>query len=320
MSIQQLITATIKRTDLPHLDVEVILAYALKKSRIFILTYPEQTLTSSEQKEFEKLINRRATGEPIAYILGRKEFYGLDFIVNKHTLVPRPETEQMVEQAVYVLRSMLRNTVVIDVGTGSGNIIISIAHELENNNSRVAKNLDSRLRGNGKIKYYATDISKGALKTAKTNAKNHNLDKKIKFLHGSLLTPLFENCKLIPRISLEQKIVNSRMIILANLPYLSKEIYASTPVDVKKFEPKSALYSPEHGLRHYRELLEQTKKIIAEFHPQTITLLLEISPEQKQLLTKLIKNIFPSAKTEFKKDLAGKWRLCKISMAASSRT
>jgi len=102
------------------------------------------------------------------------------------------------------------------------------------------------------------------------------------------------------------------LIILANLPYLSKEIYSSVPADVKKYEPKSALYSPEAGLSHYHKLLKQIDIISKNYELKHIICIFEISPEQKQPIAKLIKIIFPYAKITFAKDLARKWRVCKI--------
>lgn len=247
-------------------------------------------------------------GEPVAYIVGHKEFYGLDFKVDENTLIPRPETELLVEKA---LSSVIghpprvdeqsssrveagRSSVsIIDVGTGSGNIIISIANELK----KVIGHRSSI------IGFFGIDISKDALKIAKNNAKTHGVDKKIDFLHGDLLSPIIGNWKL--------EIGNSTMIIVANLPYLSKEIFASAPIDVKKYEPKSALYSSKQGLSHYEKLLKQIKKLLFIVHC-SLFVVLELSPEQKTLITKMIKKIFPSAKIEFFKDLAGKWRVCKI--------
>ncbi len=286
MTIQELTNKY--RGKIDYLDMEILIAHSLGKTREFVLMCPKHKITSHQSSIIKELLQRRRNKEPIAYIMGHKEFYGLDFIVNKHTLVPRPETEMLVEEVLALLRNMLRSkkTSIIDVGTGSGCIITSIAHSTQQDECHV---------------FFGSDISTEALKMAKKNARIHNLDKKIKFIESDLLSAFMRNTR--------YKIQDTNLIITANLPYLSREIYASTPIDVKKFEPKSALYSPEHGLKHYRELLEQAKKL-ADTH--SVTLFLEISPEQKQLLTKIIGNILPSAKVEFKKDLAGKWRLCKI--------
>jgi methylase of polypeptide subunit release factors len=131
------------------------------------------------------------------------------------------------------------------------------------------------------------------------------LIKKIIFLKGNLLDPL-------SKINGFKKINENSLVITANLPYLSKKIYSSAPVDVKKYEPKSALYSPKEGLQHYGKLLLQLKNFITNLQLTSVICLFEISPEQKQTFNKIIKTVFPNAKINFKKDLAGKWRLCKI--------
>ena len=287
-----------------RIDLELIIANSLGKTREFVLTYPECIVTSNQQSVINKLIKKRMAGEPVAYLVGHKEFYGLDFVVNRDTLIPRPETEQIIELTLSEISnfkslprrhaSQISNLNIVDIGTGSGNIIISIVTELEKNTKYKILN----------TKYYGIDISKDALKIAGSNAKKHKVDKKIRFFIGDLLSPFIENCNL--------KIVNSTLVVVANLPYLSKEIYSSAPADVKKYEPKSALYSSNAGLAHYKKLLKQVKRILKGYRPETISCFLEISPEQKHPLTKLIKNIFPSAKITFFKDLAGKWRVCKI--------
>ncbi len=281
------------RSEINVFDLELLIANALGKTREFVLTHPEYSVNSRQNSIISKNIKRRIEREPIAYIVGHKEFYGLDFIVNKNTLIPRPETEQLIDLAI----NKISNLSVVDIGTGSGNIIISIAKELESKNYKPKT-----------ANYFGIDISKDALKVAKNNAKIHKLDKKINFLHGSLLEPLLKANKLT-------KLKANKLFITANLPYLSKEIYASAPVDVKKYEPKSALYSPNKGLGHYEKLLRQIKKLLATVRLPLVTCLLEISPEQKQPLTKLIKNLLPSAKIHFFQDLAGKWRVCKIQLS-----
>ena len=287
---------------LDHLDTELILAYSLKKTREFILTHPEKTVTFKQQPVINKNIKRRMRHEPISYITGHKEFYGLDFIVNKNTLVPRPETELLVELALdeSKVKGQGPKVRIVDIGTGSGNIIISIVKALESTKQKLQT-----------MNYLGIDISKEALKIAKKNAKIHGVDKKIKFLHGNLLYPLLKTNKLTKLI---RQPADYKLIIVANLPYLSKEIYSSAPNDVKKYEPKSALYSANNGLSHYNRLLEQLKKIHDTYYLIHTTCILEFSPEQKQPLTKLIRDILPNAKTFFIKDLSGRWRICKINL------
>ncbi len=293
ITIQTILNKYRKKID--SLDLELLVAHELKKSREFVLAHPESTVTSKQESAISKLLRKRLRNEPLAYILGQKEFYGLDFKVTRDTLIPRPETELLVEQALQQI-SVIRNNPlsIIDVGTGSGNIIISIA-----------KNSGQLSMNNKNARYFAIDISEKALKVAKYNAKKHALTK-IKFLRGNLLDPLIRNLKL--------EIRNSKILILANLPYLSREIYSAATPTVKNFEPKSALYSPKAGLAHYEKLLKQIKKFTDHCSLITVHCFLEISPEQKKDLTLLIENILPSAEIQFEKDLAGKWRICVIKL------
>jgi len=279
---------------LDPLDLELLISAAIGRSREFVLAHPEFSITNEQGTRISKLLKRRLENEPIAYILGHKEFYGLDFKVDKNTLIPRPETEQIVDLTIDKIVECRMSNVdlkIIDIGTGSGNIIISLASIL-----------DSRFRGNDNMKYFATDISKDALAVAKQNAKKHKLDKKITFLHGNLLEPIIDKKKLI--------IDHCSLIIVANLPYLSQKIYAKTPADVKKYEPKSALFSKKEGLDHYDKLFKQIKKLSSFI--AYCSLFIEISPEQKNNLSQLIKKYFPKAKPVFHKDLADKWRVCEI--------
>jgi len=277
---------------LDYLDLELLLAESTGKSREFVLAHPEYTLSRAEYGKFRRFAERRMAHEPVAYILGHKEFYGLDFKVNCHTLIPRPETEMMVDMAVEKISEMKNEPLsVIDVGTGSGNIIVSIAHEVSGDEQTKGKN-----------NFFAVDISEGVLRVAKHNAKTNHVGKKIKFIKSDLLHEFILNSKL--------KIKNS--IIVANLPYLSKKIYSATMPDVKNFEPKSALYSPDSGLSHYEKLLRQIEGINHEKSGSIRCAILEISPEQKQKISKTIKMILPEARTEFKKDLSGRWRMCLI--------
>lgn len=275
------------------LDLDLIIAHAIKKSREFVLTHSEYKLVKSQNSKVKSYLSRRIKSEPLAYILGEKEFFGLKFKVNKNTLIPRPETEMIVEKIIINLQSINKNkkTIIVDIGTGSGNIIISIANEFKKNTKYKIPD----------TKYYGTDISKKALIISKQNAKLNKVDEKIKFLHGNLLSPVIENCKF--------KIENSTMIIVANLPYLSRKIYKSSPKDVKNYEPKSALISEKEGLAHYENLLEQIKVLNTKYKIQN-TIFMEISPEQKNKIAKLIKKYFSKSKIIFHKDLSGRWRIC----------
>lgn len=268
----------------PPSERDLILAHILKKSREFVLTHPEIRLNKAQKLRFEKLVSRRENHEPLAYILGRKEFYGLDFKVDKNTLIPRPETELLVEE---VMRLNPKNCNIIDIGTGSGNIVISIA-----------ANSEQGTVNRKKINYFATDISAKALQIAKQNARKHKV--KIKFIKTDILKYFIDHCSLI----------TGRCIIVANLPYLSEKIYSDTEPDVKNFEPKSALLSGKLGLDHYEKLFQQVKEILSI--NDHCSLIIEISPEQKMRIIKIIKKYLPDAAVVFQKDLSGKWRLVKI--------
>jgi len=281
-----------KKTQSPALDAEVLLSFVLKKDKSWIFANPDNKLTTKQSNNFNNLIQKRANHWPVAYLTGHKEFFGLDFRVTKDTLIPRPETELLVEKALEILKNN-KIKQVIDVGTGSGCIIISLA---------------SSLRGysRGNLKFYATDISTQTLKVAKQNAKNH----KIKFVQANLLPP---------------EHVEGHSLIVANLPYL-------TPKQLKnpdlKHEPKSALVAGPDGLKYYRELFKQIRSLR---HPElacpqrsrlrggrdsgSSTILLEHDPSQVSKLKSLAKKHFPKAKTQFHKDLTGRFRIMELKFA-----
>ncbi len=275
------------------LETEILIARANGKTREFVLTHPEYELKEKEEKKIKNYFERRRLQEPIAYITGHKEFYGLDLKVNKHTLIPRPETELIVDEVLKELKRQKKHgraNVVIDIGTGSGNIAIALA-----------KNLFSE---KNKISFLATDISEKALSVARQNAKDKKLGKNIRFLHSDLLRIFLDNPSLW-RTMFQKK----SLFIVANLPYLSRKNYLSAMKDVRVYEPKNALLSGRDGLSHYRKLFRQLKKFQQIFSLFELFCFLEISPEQKKNLSLLAKKIFPEAKTEFKKDLTRKWRV-----------
>jgi release factor glutamine methyltransferase len=269
-----------------YIDLEIIIAHSLKKTREFILTHPEQAITKKQETIIKKNIARRIKSEPIAYITGYKGFYGLDFIVNKNTLIPRPETELLVEE---VIKFKPKNYLIADIGTGSGNIIISLAKNISSKNN-----------------YLGIDISKEALRVAKLNAKKHKLDKKISFLNGDLLFPLLKNNKLT-------KLKPNKLIIVANLPYLDtgwKNLLKSSETKGLKFEPCVALYAGKDGLDTYRKLADQLR-LFNKKMKNDITVFCEIG----HLQAKSMHKIFSFAKNiKFFEDFAGKWRVCKISL------
>jgi release factor glutamine methyltransferase len=280
------------------LDLELLIAAAINQPREFVLTYPEYKIPATCNLKLEAFLRKRLKNEPIAYILGQKEFYGLEFKVDKNTLIPRPETEQLVE---LVSRNMKHGTwnnkknklMVADIGTGSGNIIISLVKNLMNSSFVVSRS-----------SFYAIDISSKALAVAQQNAKFHRVNKKINFLKGNLLEPLIKKCLMSH--------VSCSMIIVANLPYLSSKIYSKVSLDIKNYEPKIALYSPEAGLAHYKEFFKQLKTL--RVSNCKLQIFLEISPEQKNQLKKVLQITFPNIHPTFFKDLSGKFRVIQIEL------
>ncbi|HOZ36691.1 MAG TPA: peptide chain release factor N(5)-glutamine methyltransferase [bacterium] len=281
-------------TPSPLLDAEILLSFILDKPKEFLYTHPEYTLSSEQIKKFRGLIARRVTGLPIAYLIGYKEFYGLNFIIDKNVLIPRPDTELMVEEALKKIKDLpiTRRSLpitFIDVGTGSG--CISIA---------VTKNQPPKTN----ISCFALDISPAALKIARHNARLHNVSKDIKFFSGHLLQPLLK--KYVKMF----KCLNAPMVITANLPYLTPAQYRANP-DLK-YEPKNALVAGSDGLKYYRTLLQQIKTLAA--HINSTILFLEIDPSQTTPIKKVIHHYLPKAVISVKKDLARRNRLIIIQL------
>ena len=209
-----------------RLDSEILLSKILGKSREEILITPESKIKFKAEKEFKNLIKRRTLKEPIAYITQEKEFWSKRFEVSKHTLIPRPETELMVEKLIEIYNE--KKISILDIGTGSGCIIISLLSELNNS------------RGIG------LDISKEALIIAKKNAEKNNIFKKIKFLHGSFLE------------------LNNRKfdLIVSNPPYIETKALRNLEEDIKKYEPLIALDGGNDGLDVIKKVIYKSKEIL----------------------------------------------------------
>jgi release factor glutamine methyltransferase len=278
------------------LDLELILSHAIQKPQEFVLAHPEKEINVTQVSKINKLMERRLKHEPMAYILGEKEFYGLNFKVTKDTLIPRPETEHLVDAVISNLQlatSKNKKTTIIDIGTGSGNIIISLAKNIPSYKLRVTS-----------YEFFGIDISKKALHIARYNAKKNKISKQIKFIKSNLLNYFLQ--------AKSYKLKADKLIIVANLPYVSEKIYSTVSPDIKNFEPKSALLSDLNGLSHYEKLFQQLHKL--EIGNWKLEIFLEFSPEQKSQLQKLIKKYFPKNKIDFFKDLAGKWRVASFTI------
>lgn len=274
----------------PRLDAEVLLAYALKKDREFLFKNCDETPTPDEIKIFGELVVQRKTGKPVAYLTYGKEFYGLTFYVDENVLIPRPETEQVVDEvlnfgAEIPLRFPLRHGSIppfakgglgeislLDVGTGSGCVAVALAHHWPS------------------LRVSACDISLEALKIAKQNAKDQRA--KIQFYQSDLLAD----------VSGEYEIV------VANLPYVGEVENRIIDKNVEKFEPHLALFGGRDGLQLYERLLQQ----LAGWLVRPSLLILEIGWSQREAVTELVEKYLPGSRIECRKDLAGHDRIVKI--------
>ncbi len=284
-TIKNLLIVGTKKID--RLDAELILAHVLKKKREFVITHPEFLVPCFPKFRFQNSVSKRTKGIPLAYLTGHKEFFGLDFLVNKHTLIPRPETEVLIEEA---LKEIKKNTTIIDVGTGSGCIPISIIKSLKANSTT-----------------YATDISAKALRMARKNAAKHAVE--IKFFKGNLLEPIIKNYDLLT--------IGSELIITANLPYLTQKQF-DEEVSIQH-EPHSALVAEDNGLALYKNLLNQIQFLISNFQFR-ISAFFEIDPSQSLPLSKHVHNLFPNPEIKIIKDGMGNDRVIHIIIDKSTHS
>jgi release factor glutamine methyltransferase len=220
--------------DSAHLDAELLLSLVLKKEKEYLYTYPESELKKKEIKKYQKLIQKRATHYPIAYILRYKEFYGLKFLVNKYVLIPRPETELLVEETLKIIKPENR---IAEIGTGSGCIALSLAKQGFN--------------------IIATDISSQALKVAQKNAQDHQVLNKVKFIKGNLLKPL-KNEKID--------------LLIANLPYLASDYRKESSIKhepkLALYSGQDGLNLYHQLFKQISELKYQPRYILIELDPK----------------------------------------------------
>lgn len=259
------------------LDAQVLLSSVLKKDRAHILAYGEQLLTDEQGELYDALIERAAAGEPLPYILGHRAFYDRDLLVSSAVLIPRPETEILLESAVVFARSQ-PGCVAVDVGTGSGAIAVTLA----------ANCPDTRV--------YAVDISPAALAVAQQNADANGVS--VTFFEGDLLTPLLERGLKVD-------------LLLANLPYIVTGEIPS--LAVSRYEPILALDGGADGLDLVRRLLNQAPSVC---NPGAC-LLLEIGSDQGASALELAQQTFPHAQAHILKDYAGLDRIVSVDLAGN---
>jgi release factor glutamine methyltransferase len=234
----------------PQLDSELLLSESIKRDKKHIILNPKEFLNSAQLKKFKSLIERRKKGEPIAYLISKKEFWKDEFFVNKDVLIPRPDTELIIEQVLKIY-SKERQLQVLDIGTGSGCILLSILKERSN--------------------FYGTgiDISKKSINVSKFNAKQLNLTNRIKFFHSSV-----DNFK-----------IGKYDLVVSNPPYIKLLDLRHLEKDVVNFEPKLALNGGFDGFSKIRKVINKTGTLIKK----NGKFILEIGFNQKNKVKKILR-------------------------------
>jgi release factor glutamine methyltransferase len=234
----------------PRRDAELLLMHLIGRDRVFLLTHSDAPLTTEQAAEYESWLERRAAHEPIQYILGEQEFFGLTFAVTRDVLIPRPETEHLVETLLARVPhdQALR---IVDIGTGSGAIAVALAHSLP------------------QAQVTALDISAAALAVAKGNAETHHVADRMRFLQSDLLNA----------------VAGERFdAIVSNPPYVADGDRASLEPQVRDYEPASALFAGPSGLDVYERLIPEA---LAALEPGG-WLLMEIGQGQRDALAQLL--------------------------------
>jgi len=287
-----IIADLLKRTNIDARESELLLGFVLKKDRTYVLAHKTDALDARAAKRFMALIERRRKHEPIAYLTGSQPFCGRDFLVNKHTLIPRPETEILVDlvkrhlsrdlPAMASLKARQAGEVlgtryaIVDIGTGSGCLAVSLALEYP---------LASVI---------ASDTSDDALKVARKNARR--LGAKVKFVKDNLVGP--KTVKILK---------GNTVTFVANLPYLPLSDKKTMMPDVAKYEPSKALFAGSDGSSLIVRLLKQIRMLNFQ-----CSVFLEIDPRQTKKLTALARQLFPKHEIKIERDLCGRERFLLI--------
>jgi len=263
----------------PRLDAEVLLADSLKTNRLSLYLNYDKPLQRDELRDYKKIIRRRAKRKPLQYIIGYQEFWSLKFKVNEGVLIPRPETEVLLEEALNILLHVKpsKNRIdILEIGTGSGAIAITLAKEIR------------------KGTIIATDISDTAIKIAKENARMHGVENCVTFLKGSLFQPVRENVGLFN-------------LVISNPPYIPTVDFKNLQPEVRDFEPRIALDGGEEGLRFYHQIIPQVGRYLAKDG----WLMLEVGKGQSDKVEELIESTGGFHPPSIVKDLSGVERVIK---------
>lgn len=261
-----------------RLQAELLLAHALETTRTSVLARLDEMLAPGVAARYAANVARRAQYEPLAYILGHQEFYGLDFLVDRRVLIPRHETETLLLLALERAKhSAPALSVIIDVGTGSGVLALTLAHHLP------------------QARVVAVDISPDALAVARVNANRLNLEPRVEFIESDLLES--RTSRNVPFD-----------LLVANLPYIPSARFDQLPREIRAFEPRGALDGGEDGLAIFRRLLAQLELHAA----RGAVVLLEISEEQGDVALECVRRTLPHAVATVHCDLEGLGRVVEI--------
>ena len=260
MQLKQALASAVERLDAadvgsPRMNAEVLLMFVLGADRAYLYAHPERELTPQEAARYEDVLAQRATGMPSQYITGHQEFWGLDFVVSPAVLIPRPETEHLVE-AVLELARGIEHPKLVDVGTGSGCVALALAHELPD------------------AEVYAVDLSAEALEIARANAVRLQLDKRVRFLQCNVLEPVLDE----PSSSRTLGVIPSEDFspsrgtcfsdfrdfdfVVSNPPYVAFSEADKVQKSVQEFEPRMAVFAGLHGTDVIVPLIKQAHRTL----------------------------------------------------------
>jgi release factor glutamine methyltransferase len=261
------------RAGIPNarLDAELLLSHALNKNRAWLITHSSDLLDEEQSRRFQASVSRRAKREPVQYILGTQEFWGLEFAVTPDVLIPRPETELVVESALHAAAGN-PSPLILDLCTGSGCIAVSLAKEVP------------------AARVFAADMSARALAVARENARRHGVSDRIRFLEGDLFGPFRE-----------LDIRAQADIITANPPYVRSGDLAALQAEVRDYEPALALIAGPQGTEIHQRILGAAP----DFLRKSGTLIMELGQGQAEELRKIVGETGQYHSPEILKDLAG---------------
>jgi len=255
-----------------RLDAEVLLAHIIQRDRVWHITHRDDVLDDKNRRDFDEAIRRRSKREPLQYIIGKQEFWGLEFKVTPDVLIPRPETELIIEAAIAIVQNRNQRVRIIDLCTGSGCIAVSLAKEL------------------AFAHVIATDASEQALAVARENTRDHGVADRIRYLEGDLFEPLKE-------LDIRGQID----IIVSNPPYVRESDLPALQSEVKDYEPLMALIAGPEGT----EMAQRIIKHATEYLKKNGALIMEMGLGQAGALTRMTEATGAYSKPEVLRDLAG---------------